>query len=164
MKLTSMVLVAALAPATALAGPGTNNQDQTRQNDRTQSKDQNAQGTQGTPQESVQVEAFEWSTGQGKLGLMLMGLTPQLRSYFGAPNDNGLLVAQVAPNSPAARAGVKVGDVITKVDNQNVQGADDIAAATSSSTSNSVQIKVIRNHKTMNLQAMLGTKNQGQGT
>ncbi len=148
MKLTSMVLAAALVPAAAFAGPNQNKSD-----------------TQGTSnQETVQVEAFQWSTGQGRLGLMLMGLTPQLRSYFGASNDSGLLVAQVEPNSPAARAGVKVGDVITKVDNQNVQGADDIAAATSSSTSNSVQIKVIRNHKTMNLQAMLGSGTKNQGT
>jgi S1-C subfamily serine protease len=167
MKLSAMVLAAALVPAAAFAGPSNNsnqnqNQNQT-QNDQNQNQGYN--GNQGTSsnQESVEVEAFQWSTGQGRLGLMLMGLTPQLRTYFGAPNNAGLLVAQVAPNSPAARAGVKVGDVITQVDNNNVQGADDISQATQSSTNSNVQIKILRNHKAMNLQASLGNKTNQQG-
>ena len=179
MKLIAMVLAAALIPAAALANPNTTD-PQDQQNPTTGGMNQNAgssganqtanaPGSDGaapqgaapqaaTPQQTVEVEAFEWSTGQGRLGLMLMGLTPQLRSYFGAPNTSGLLVAQVAPDSPASRAGVRVGDVITQVDKQNVQSADDIVAATSSTTNtNKVQIRVIRNKKAMNLQATLGT-------
>ncbi|HSN25412.1 MAG TPA: PDZ domain-containing protein [Kofleriaceae bacterium] len=123
MKLISIVLASALLPATALASPRSKN-------------NQNHNGdASATSTQSVEVEAFEWSSGQGRLGLMLEGLTPQLRSYFGAPNDSGLLVAQVAPNSPAARAGVQVGDVITQVNRQTVQSADDIISATRSATS-----------------------------
>jgi S1-C subfamily serine protease len=141
MKLISIIVAAALLPAAALAGPSATN------------------AQSASPQQSVEVEAFEWSTGQGRLGLMLMGLTPQLRAYFGAPNDSGLLVAQVAPNSPASRAGIKVGDVITKVDNQNVESADDIASATqqqnTGAQANAVKIHLVRDHKAMNLQASL---------
>jgi S1-C subfamily serine protease len=174
MKLLSMVLAAALMPAVAFASPN-NPQDQA-QPGTSQNRGAPTGMDQGAvPQQTVQVEAFEWSTGQGRLGLMLMGLTPQLRSYFGAPNNSGLLVAQVAPNSPAARAGVRVGDVITQVDSQNVQSADDIVNATSSgatASANNVQIHVIRNHQSMNLQAKLGktpsqtapTQNQNSGT
>lgn len=122
MKLISVVLASALLPATALASPSKNNQSHNRD-------------TSATSTQSVEVEAFEWSSGQGRLGLMLEGLTPQLRSYFGAPNDAGLLVAQVAPDSPAAKAGVQVGDVITQVNRQRVQSADDIISATRSANS-----------------------------
>lgn len=154
MKMTAIVLAAALMPAAAMAAP---NGDQHNQTQNT-----NNPSTQGSmPQQTVEVEAFEWSTGHGRLGLMLMGLTPQLRSYFGAPNKSGLLVAQVAPNSPASRAGVRVGDVITQVNNDSVQSADDIIAATSNISNNanpsSVQIRVLRNHKPINLQATLET-------
>ena len=191
MKVISMVLAAALMPAAALASPNNNDQQndqqsQTQSSETTQSgssagmQGSQSQGVQGSQsqgmqgsqsQQTVEVEAFEWSTGQGRLGLMLMALTPQLRTYFGAPNASGLLVAQVAPNSPAARAGVKVGDVITQVENKNVQGADDIIAATSdigtntgsSGNANKVPIKVIRNHKPMNLQAMIGAGSTQSG-
>lgn len=153
MKLISVMLAAALLPATALASP----QSSTKSND-TRS---NASSTQ-----SVEVEAFEWSSGQGRLGLMLEGLTPQLRAYFGAPNNAGLLVAQVAPDSPAARAGVKVGDVITQVDRKSVQSADDIVSATQATndTSGKVAIHVIRNHAPMDLQAMIGSRTRTPGT
>jgi len=141
MRLISIIVAAALLPAAAIAGPSASN------------------AQSASPQQSVEVEAFEWSTGQGRLGLMLMGLTPQLRGYFGAPNDSGLLVAQVAPNSPASRAGIKVGDVITKVDDKNVESADDIASATQQQSNgaqaNAVKIHLIRDHKAMNLQASL---------
>lgn len=159
MKLISIVLASALIPAAALASPQPKNT-------------QNHKDSSATSTESVEVEAFEWSSGQGRLGLMLEGLTPQLRAYFGAPNDAGLLVAQVAPDSPAARAGVQVGDVITQVNHQRVQGADDIMSATraSSSASNNasmaskVQIHVIRNHAALDLQATLGGQTKTPGS
>jgi membrane-associated protease RseP (regulator of RpoE activity) len=163
MKLLSMVLAAALVPAAALATPNTNQQNQPQNTGSSgMNENPNNSATRGsTPQQTVEVEAFEWSTGQGRLGLMLMGLTPQLRTYFGAPNKSGLLVAQIAPDSAASRAGVRVGDVITKVDNQNVQSADDVIAATSNigngSSTSTVRIHVLRNHKPLDLQATIGT-------
>jgi len=148
MKLISIALAAALLPATALASPQSTSKTDTKSTANTAST------------QSVEVEAFEWSSGQGHLGLMLEGLTPQLRAYFGAPNNAGLLVAQVASDSPAARAGIQVGDVITQVGNQRVQSADDIASATraANTSTSSVKIHVIRNHAGMDLQAMLGSR------
>lgn len=151
MKLISIALAAALLPATALASPQSN------------SKTNRNNSTTTSSTQSVEVEAFEWSSGQGRLGLMLEGLTPQLRAYFGAPNNAGLLVAQVASDSPAARAGIEVGDVITQVGNHRVESADDIAAATRSANASTgnVKIHVIRNHAGVDLQAMLGSHAKG---
>jgi S1-C subfamily serine protease len=54
-------------------------------------------------------------------------MTPQLAEYFGA--KNGLLVSAVTTDSPAARAGLKVGDVIVSVENRPVNARRDLVQA-----------------------------------
>jgi S1-C subfamily serine protease len=84
----------AAAPASAVAGPSNDPWSVTQ---------------------SRTVEKFEWSTSKGRLGVMVMSLTPELRKHFGAPDDRGVLVAHVEPDTPAAKAGVEVGDVIAPI-------------------------------------------------
>jgi len=62
--------------------------------------------------------------GRGRLGVSLEELTPQLATYFGA--KDGVLIASVRDDSPASRAGLKAGDVITKVNNEPVGSRDDL--------------------------------------
>jgi membrane-associated protease RseP (regulator of RpoE activity) len=50
---------------------------------------------------------------RGRIGAEVEGMTPELRRYFHAPEDRGVLVVRVEPDRPAARAGLRVGDVIT---------------------------------------------------
>jgi membrane-associated protease RseP (regulator of RpoE activity) len=63
---------------------------------------------------------------RGFLGVMLDDLTSELRQHFGAPEDAGVLVARVEADSPAAVAGVKVGDVITSLDGEWVRSSHDV--------------------------------------
>lgn len=58
--------------------------------------------------------------GGGYLGVELLRLTPELRAHFGAPEDAGVMISRVAPDSPAAQAGLQVGDVITQIDGETV--------------------------------------------
>lgn len=74
---------------------------------------------------------FDWDTipritgPRGRLGVQLNDLTPELAEYFGA-KDGGVLVARVTPDSPAAKAGLKAGDVITSIDGDRVRDSNDL--------------------------------------
>ncbi len=63
---------------------------------------------------------------RGYLGVQLLALTPELRTHFGVPDDAGALVASVEAGSPAEKAGVKVGDVLTRVNGETVEGPHDV--------------------------------------
>jgi len=64
------------------------------------------------------------------IGLYLAPLTPELRSEHGLSSDaQGLLVAQVEPGSPAQRAGIQAGSLISMVGQQTVSTPDEISKA-----------------------------------
>jgi S1-C subfamily serine protease len=138
MKLSKFAWIAALWPAVAFAGPNGTNDQRQQQNET-----------------DIESETFEWSSGQGQLGVMVMSLTPELRNYFGAPKGTGLLVAHVEPGSAAARAGIRAGDVITKVGNKDVRSAADVIDALPRRNQQRaawITIEVVRNHATRDLQ------------
>jgi len=60
---------------------------------------------------------------RGYLGVMPQDLTPALARQFDLKNDQGALVGEVEPDSPAAAAGLKSGDVIVKFNGQPVTDA-----------------------------------------
>lgn len=57
---------------------------------------------------------------RGFMGILPQEVTPDIASGFGNPNLKGVAVAQVEPNSPAQKAGLKVGDVITGINGTSV--------------------------------------------
>jgi S1-C subfamily serine protease len=63
-------------------------------------------------------------TRPGRLGVSVSDLDPQLADYFGA--RGGVLVTSVRPDSPAAKAGVKAGDVVTRVNGRPIDGPADL--------------------------------------
>ena len=62
--------------------------------------------------------ALHWSGAY--LGVELVNLNEPLRAHFGVPEGSGVLVSNVVDDSPAARAGVQVGDIITRFDGEDV--------------------------------------------
>jgi membrane-associated protease RseP (regulator of RpoE activity) len=65
----------------------------------------------------------------GFLGLQMIDLTPELREHFRVGKDAGVLVGRVVADSPAAKADIRVGDIITAVDGKAVDSPVDIARA-----------------------------------
>jgi S1-C subfamily serine protease len=59
-----------------------------------------------------------FASGRGRLGVRVQDLSEDLASYFGV--KSGVLVAGVEPDAPAAKAGLKAGDVITAVNGQTI--------------------------------------------
>ncbi len=68
----------------------------------------------------------------GYLGVELVDLTPELREHFGAPREVGVLVGRVEPASPAARAGLAVADVVTRIGDEPVHDSWGFAGEVSS--------------------------------
>jgi serine protease Do len=65
-----------------------------------------------------------YASRSGRLGVQIEDVQDQLAEYFGV--KNGALVTSVAKDTPAARAGIKAGDVITKVNGEPVDDTADI--------------------------------------
>jgi serine protease Do len=66
-----------------------------------------------------------------KLGITVQPLTPELARRLETEPGDGLVVVELDPDGPAARAGVHEGDVITEVNRQRVKSAGDVANALS---------------------------------
>ncbi len=64
---------------------------------------------------------------RGYVGLRLQEITPAIAQALGRPDQKGVLVASVEPGGPAEKAGVKTGDVITRIGDQTVEGARDLS-------------------------------------
>ena len=60
------------------------------------------------------------------LGIDAEDLSGQLGSYFGVPDGEGVLVREVKPGTPAEKAGLKAGDVITKLDSERVRAVSEL--------------------------------------
>jgi serine protease Do len=90
---------------------------------------------------------------RGRLGVSVQSLTPELEEYFGAKNG-GALVSSVAPDSAAAKAGIKAGDVITSVNGRSVDDSSDLTRELEDTTGE-VTIVVLRDKKEMTLKATI---------
>ena len=63
---------------------------------------------------------------RGRIGVQIQDLTPELAKEFNVDHDGGALIAQVLPESPAAKAGLSSGDVIISVNRKAVRSGADL--------------------------------------
>ena len=62
----------------------------------------------------------------GYIGIGISDVTPDEAKYFHVNNASGAVITQVEPNSPGAKAGLKVGDVITELNGKAVSDAGEL--------------------------------------
>lgn len=80
------------------------------------------------PEMSVEPEMFRVLMGKRKyIGVSLEEINKELSEYFGVKTGRGLLVSQVGEDTPAEKAGLKVGDVIFKADGVEVESRRDLS-------------------------------------
>lgn len=94
------------------------------------------------------------------LGVQMVTLTPELakqnnsdpNSMLMIPEVKGVLVLRVIPNSPAAIAGIRRGDVIVQIDNKAITSAEQLQSIVEDSTlGQALQIRVQRGNQTQTL-------------
>jgi serine protease Do len=91
---------------------------------------------------------FVFSFGANRrIGVSTQPLTKQLSDYFGA-KDGGLLITSVSDNSPAAKAGLKAGDVITAIDGEKVDSSGDIVRAINKKQDGEISLTILRDRST----------------
>jgi serine protease Do len=99
---------------------------------------------------------------RGYLGVSIQPVTADLARGFGLPEASGALVSSVAEASPAARAGVKPGDVISEYNGRKVARAEDLPRVVAESPiGREVPLTVMRDGKAMSLRATIARLEDG---
>ncbi len=93
----------------------------------------------------------------GYLGVSLNDVTPANASFFNLKTATGAIAAQVTPDSPAARAGLKNGDVIDSVNGQKVEDGSALQVAVSQITpGTTIELGILRNGSPQTLNVKVG--------
>ena len=92
------------------------------------------------------------------LGIYMQELNPRLSASLGLERDlKGVLVAQLAPNSPALKSGLRAGDVLTSLDGKAVESAQDVQDCVSThKPGDSVPAQIEREGKQITLDIDIG--------
>ncbi|MBV8971991.1 MAG: Do family serine endopeptidase [Sphingomonadaceae bacterium] len=91
---------------------------------------------------------------RGYLGVQIQPVTGAIAEGLGLPKDHGEIVASVEPGGPAAKAGIKQGDVVVRVANQDVTYDNTLSYIVANVTPGSrVPIGIIRGGKQLTLEA-----------
>jgi hypothetical protein len=92
---------------------------------------------------------FAWRShehGRGFIGMQPVEMTPELRQHFGAPKDAGVFVGSVEKDGPAAKAGLQVGDIVTRVDGDTIASSRELVRAVRHrKPGETIQVDVLRN-------------------
>jgi serine protease Do len=91
-------------------------------------------------------EVFSFGLGgtNRRVGVMTTPLTKQLADFMGVSGGKGLLVTSVSENSPASRAGLRAGDVITEVNGAAVEDTGDFIRELNRKDEGEVTLTVVR--------------------
>jgi serine protease Do len=104
----------------------------------------------------------------GHIGIGIADVTPENAKFFGDSAAMGGVVTQVESDSPGAKAGLQIGDVITEVDGQKVNDAGELQVIVGQKQPGTkINLGILRENKTMTIPITLeelGSRNSENGT
>jgi len=93
----------------------------------------------------------------GYLGISMNDVTPANASFFNLKDASGAIIAQVSPDSPAAKAGLKSGDVIDALNGRKIADGSALQVAVSQDQpGKTIQLGILRNGQPMTLSLTVG--------
>ena len=100
----------------------------------------------------------------GYLGISMNDVTPANANFFNLKDASGAIVAQVTPDSPASRAGIKSGDVITELNGKKVADGSALQVAVSQDQpGQTIELGILRNGQPTKVTVKVGEYHK-QGT
>jgi S1-C subfamily serine protease len=101
---------------------------------------------------------------RGWIGVELREITPELAESLALQARNGVLITGVLQDGPAARAGVRPGDVLVQVADRPVRATSDLFAAVAALAPGSTAPLVVqRGRETLRLKVQVGDRNRDSG-
>ena len=98
------------------------------------------------------------------LGVRLQSLTTGLRAAFSVPDDVGVMISEVYQASAAARAGLRAGDVIVKMDRRTIKNIEDVQRVLDYfEPGEGLRLEIIRDKSRKQLEVVLGERNGPYG-
>jgi serine protease Do len=107
-------------------------------------------------QPTVQTLIRDGKVVHGYIGIGITDVTPENAKFFDMQHSSGAVITQVESDSPGAKAGLKVGDVVTGIDGKNVGGAGELQADVGmKKPGTTLKLDVMRDGKSMTLPVTL---------
>jgi len=115
------------------------------------------------PPEPPESKIFSWVPEQRKyIGIYLEEINRELSVYFGVKEGRGLLVAKITKDSPAEKAGLKVGDVIIKADGIRTERARDLTGVIQDMEKGKrIKLELLRNKKVKSIEVEIEEERSG---
>jgi serine protease Do len=100
---------------------------------------------------------------RGYLGVNIQTVTPEIATSLGIKDGKGALVAEVVAGGPAAKAGFEQGDIVTAINGQAVEDANDLTRKVANvPTGQTATFSVARQGKPMQVKVTIGTRPDAQ--
>jgi serine protease Do len=100
----------------------------------------------------------------GRIGITVSDVTPENAKFFNESTAIGAVISQVDPDSPGAKAGLQVGDVVTAIDGQKVNDAGELQVTVGQKQPGTkITVDFERNGKSMSVPVTLGSIDKGAG-
>jgi serine protease Do len=88
----------------------------------------------------------------GRIGISVSDVTPENAKFFDESNATGAVITQVEPDSPGAKAGLQVGDVISAIDGQKINDAGELQVTVGQKQPGTkITVDLLRNGKSMSV-------------